>query len=453
MSLGGYIAGGSIKKPLNQLDNPIQPDIRGTLPRFAWSRKNWKTDVGRALLSSEDNFNSYDYAVLAQPRDYNKTIYGQSSFRQPVNFAFRPPLLTLEDSLPLSRQPRKLTVPRINPQLAGGETSGYTAMNNYYSEVESNLTDRLKNNNARPTFYLPLELPTDNSVLPDLSRKTPAGSTTSGFTIPFVPTNPITTDSIGITMDYQKLQPAGQAGIGPLVTIDAPSGQETLIDLPYTTPRVSAGARYNSSVAIDMETRIPDLPYKRPSVSSSAGYNPSVNVDMESRIPELVNNRPQVSASAGTNMSVEASNIETFINLDYKIPQVSATAGYNSTFKSDAADPREKLNLETKLDDSFGRMTVINPAPKFDGMRYEMPQTDVDAIAYSKRPNYAYTATKDYHYQTENHYSNNMPQIRSKITPKGSNTNQGFIPRKGIDMPQSIALKVDLKKSKVAYHM
>jgi len=94
------------KKPLNALENPIQPNILKTGPRFVWSKKFWQADPGAVLRDTGEITQFYDDAVLAQARDYNQTVYGQSSHKDIVNATFRPPLLDpIEDFFPLTRIP------------------------------------------------------------------------------------------------------------------------------------------------------------------------------------------------------------------------------------------------------------------------------------------------------------------------------------------------------------
>lgn len=173
-----YIPGAGIKKPMNTLTNPVHPDIKKGPPQFKNSGKHWMVDVGRTLRETHDNVQHYDHAVLAQSRDYNKTRYGQSSHKDVVNKAFRPPLITMEDTMPLSRQPRKLTVPRINP---GTSHDGFKSQNNHKNDVQDHINDRVSEAYWDTGYYMPFDVPVDNSVLPDLQSTLPAYSTTAGF--------------------------------------------------------------------------------------------------------------------------------------------------------------------------------------------------------------------------------------------------------------------------------
>jgi hypothetical protein len=176
-----FIPNGAMKKPLNQLNNPIYPDIKQAYPEFKWSGKHWMVDAGRTLIETENVPQMLGDSVLVQSRDYNQTIYGKSSHRDYVNEEFRPPLLRQEDYLPLSRQPRPRVTPRTNPGTAHDSgTSGYRAQNDTVSEVHKYITDRIKDPYWRATFYQPIDTPQDNSVLPTLQNNIPQISATSG---------------------------------------------------------------------------------------------------------------------------------------------------------------------------------------------------------------------------------------------------------------------------------
>lgn len=233
------------KKPLNMLENPIYPDIRKGPPRFVWSRKNWKVDVGDTLKElGSDPQHSLNDAVLVQSRDYNRFRYGISSHKDVVNKEFRPPLVTEEDLYSLTRVRRPAVVPRINPGTA--EAGGYQAMNNHISEIDGYLTDRVQEGILRPGYYCPISMPDDNSILPDLNNKNPTISSNAGF--------------------------------NPSVNIDG------LVDYSYdfknNLPTISGNAGFNPSINIDGVVNYDyDLNSNRPTVAANAGYNPRVNID------------------------------------------------------------------------------------------------------------------------------------------------------------------------------
>lgn len=367
-----YIPGAGIKKPLNMLEGPVYPDIKKAPPRFQWSGKNWKVDTS-VLRDTEQMTQFYEPAVLVQPRDYNKTRYGQSSHRDVVNAEFRPPLLDpIEDFVPLSRLPRKPVVPNINPSSAGhdGGTSTYTARNQRINGVESFLTDRVKGGLWRPTFYAPIEVPVDNSVLPDLEMKLPSVSVSAGMNTPVQIDAPLPR----VTLDYERLHPSMDAGFETQIRLDGESGRENL-HLNYTRPQVSVTAGVNTPVQLDAETRVDlDLRYNRPQVSASAGFNPHVQLN--------------------------------------------------------AADPRANLEFETRLD---APTIVLNPAPT-DDMSTVTPIQESFTFLDDNRPAYSYQVPSQYDYRSRNELSH-QPHFRQKLQVCGRVSTQGHIPVCGVMNP------------------
>ena len=144
--------GRGLKKPLNSLNNPVYPDIRKALPRFQWSGKHWKVDEASALLSPEALHIAADHVILAQSRNYNKEIYGQSSHRDIVNGEFRPPIQDqYADFGPLTRIPvtSRTIIGRVNPGTTGhgNGTNLYTPNNQSITGISSYLTDRVSTGN------------------------------------------------------------------------------------------------------------------------------------------------------------------------------------------------------------------------------------------------------------------------------------------------------------------
>jgi hypothetical protein len=149
-----------IKRPLNALDNPVYADIRNKPPRFYKTRPFWQVDVGKTQQQIEFDVDRLDYAILAQPRDYSERIYGKSSHKDVVNKAFRPPLLTQEDLLPLNRIPRGLTVPHTNPytswyHMMPEDTQLLTRFTTT-TDQEHYTTTKVRHGYAPPTFYRPI---------------------------------------------------------------------------------------------------------------------------------------------------------------------------------------------------------------------------------------------------------------------------------------------------------
>jgi hypothetical protein len=384
-----------MKKPLNMMEAPVYPDIKKGPPRFVWSKKHWNVDTGATLMSTEPFTQLLENVVLAQSRDYNKTVYGQSSYREIVNAEFRPPLIShYEDVGPLNRVPTKIQslVPRINPATAGNGsgTSGYTSKNDRPSDIEKALTDRVKKGDERPTFYAPYDIPHDNSVLPDLEVKLPQISLTSGWNfdyratltpkelelrekLSYAPLNPglisnlritgksdlenykakqnlpsISTSS-GVNIPFISMKPIQTENFEfetklPSVSITSGMNNPFLKDnteqnynLDYKYPQVSATSGMNSMIqSYNIETPVDDLDFKHPQVSATSGMNSTIqSYNIETPIDDLDFKHPQVSATSGMNSTIQSYNIETPIDdLDFKHPQVSATSGMNSTIQS-----------------------------------------------------------------------------------------------------------------------
>lgn len=171
------------RKPLNNLENPIYPDIRKDIARFQSAGKHWDVDVGRTILETESFTQFLDGAILTQSRDHQRNTYGVSSDRVIVNAEFRPPLISYyEDIGPLSRVPATIngiTESHINPgTVHSGGTSSFTPMVTKQDHVRGALTDRIKNAQSEcQTFYFPIC--TTDVVLPDLELNMPSASADS----------------------------------------------------------------------------------------------------------------------------------------------------------------------------------------------------------------------------------------------------------------------------------
>ena len=403
------MAGTGLKKPLNMIETPIYPDIKKTLPRFRWSKKHWNVDVGSTLMETEAFPQLVQDAVLIQSRDYNKFQYGVSSHKDVVNLNFRPPLLTMEDSMPLNRLPRPITVPRINP----ATYDSYKAKNERANIIESSMTDREKVGTWRPTFYAPIDFPTDNSVLPDLEMKLPNVPASAGMVSPF--TNEMSQQVSPVTLEYTKIGPDGEPGFNSPFVFDGHNALEN-IDLSSNTPYVSASSGvYTDVTSNNAETPVGELFYKRPSVAASAGRTTTfTDFNSETPVDDLSYNRPQVSASAGI------SNVERYTSL---------------------VDFDHNIQLDEKISQPH---TVINPGPiGFDGQDYTRTETQVvDSIVQQNRPSYSYTVPQNFGYRDTNELSH-KPHFQQRLQVTGDYRSKGFIPRKGIET-QRVQLKKDL---------
>ncbi len=400
------VFGNGIKKPMNLLVGPVFPDIKRAPPRFVWSRKHWNVDVGATLRDTEPITQFYEPAILAQSRNYNQTTYGVSSHRDTVNAAFRPPLLSpYEDIGPITRIPATIhaIIPHINPGTAGhgSGTSGYTAKNERINNIESALTDRIKAGEWRPTFYCPIEIPQDNSVLPDLELKMPNTSAHAGWEIPIRLSAPIQE----VSLNYEKLHPSGEAGYNTPVTLSGPTGKENL-ELHSNRPSISAHSGMNTPVHLDAEVRTSDLELfsNRPNISVTAGINTPLQIDSETRVEDLLYNRPQVSVDAGRNMPLQI----------------------------DSRSAIENIELETQID---APLTVTNPGAE-DGYktRLEM-QHDEDNYIQSGNPAYSYVVPSTPTYRETNERTH-KPHFKERLAPLkhyGQITHSSSIPRNGID--------------------
>jgi hypothetical protein len=137
--MSSFIPISGIKKPQNNLEGPIYPDIKKDILRFKNSRKYWKVDIGDALKESGKYSMFVENIVEPQSRNRNVTMYGQSSHRDYVNEETRFPLISPYDLIAESKKPRRPVAARVNPGLA--EYQIY--QENMINEVYGYITDRV----------------------------------------------------------------------------------------------------------------------------------------------------------------------------------------------------------------------------------------------------------------------------------------------------------------------
>lgn len=266
-----------IKKPQNQFENPIYPDIKKGPPRFAWSRKHWNVDSGAVLRDTEPITQFYSDAVLAQSRDYNKRVYGISSHKDIVNAEFRPQLNNVyETVMPVPRIPTKIRaiVPRINPTtVSSGGTSGYITKNETQNNLKRALTDKIKGKAARPTYFMPIDVPIDNSVLPDLEIKLPSTSAFSGFNTDY--TSPMQERNYDL---QEKITTTVHSGFNPSTRITASSGLEEYQAM-NKLPSTSAHSGVSTPIKLDGDMGEINLEHNLPQVSSASGHNTRIRLD------------------------------------------------------------------------------------------------------------------------------------------------------------------------------
>ena len=278
-----YYPGAGVKKPLNIIEGPMFPDIKETLPRFVDAKKHWTVDTGATILDTGHLDQTLNGAILAQSRSYNQTVYGQSSSKDVVNKNFRPPLLSQDDFLPLSRQPRKIVVPRINPS---GVADSFFKQNNRPPEIDSYLTDRIKAGEWRPTFFAPITFPNDsNAIVPDLELTLPHYSATAGVNTPVrVDAPPQIPVLVGGREEFTLLLDSG-VNIPLKLDGDVVRDFNRLLNRPH----YSAGAGVNTPVTIDMKTPLAslELDENRPLYAAGAGLNTPATIDMETPLKKL----------------------------------------------------------------------------------------------------------------------------------------------------------------------
>jgi hypothetical protein len=397
-----------IKKPLNLIEGPIYPDIKKGPPRFRWSKKYWTIDPGAVIRDTEPFSQVLTDAILVQSRDYNKTVYGQSSHRDIVNAEFRPPLGNYyEDIGPLTRVPAKINpiIPRINPSTAGHDgTSGYTAKNERSDMVEKSITDRVKRGEWRPTFYAPIDVPMDNSILPDLEFKMPQISAHSGWNFPAINT---------------QVQP------------EFDLGEEKLQAIP-----ISSG--FNPSFYMGEFNQFEDYEtvYNRPQVSVTSGMNVPFQSSIETFVTgeALDYNRPQVSVTSGMNVPFQ-SFIETPVTeLDYNRPQVSVTAGENNFFQSSIETPI--VDLEEKL--GMTPIYVNNPGSEYGYKENVELYNNPNKFIQDKRPSYSYSVPHQEPVFRSDNYKTHEPHFRRKFQAEKSygkiEQSAGALPQVGVNM-------------------
>lgn len=368
------------KKPLNLIEGPVYPDIKQALPRFRWTRKFWQVDPGAIMRDLEHRPQFLNDAVLAQPRDYNQTVYGISSHKDIVNAAFRPPLLDpYEDFYPLTRIPvtTKAIVPHVNPGTADQDgTSGYRAKNNYPSDIEKTITDRVSTGNWRPTFYAPIDQPVDNSVLPDLEHNIPSVSAHSGWDMP-----KMDAPHKEVCLDYERITPLMNTGFETTFRTRVTSGLED-INLEANRPAFSVDAGMNTPILIDGE------------------YDPRIN---------LKNNRPQVSVDAGMN---------TPVLIDGQLPSI-------------------------ELDEKLDHMPLFtNPGSEEGYHVTPVMKNDEEQYITTKRPSVSYAVPKETQLRVQNEMTY-KPHFKERIQPEKSYGHISYASAKprGLYVPDSTSLK------------
>jgi hypothetical protein len=384
---------GILKKAQNALENPVYPDIRKAPPRFQDSGKHWTVDVGKTMAQTEFMPQFQENAILAQERDYNERIYGKSSHRDVVNKAFRPPLITQEDILPLNRIPRSAVVPRTNPysnefHLYPRETELLTE---FTLQDKEHFTDfeHVKHGYTFPTFYRPLNINQGiGGVVPDLKLKVPKTSIRAPSSAKSIGMGPVSIEGYQhIHLDKIKLKDDDLITLTPIDSVFATAPHKiTRLEVPD----------------IDLDDKIP---YSSCSASPSAKIGgcklPESTISLRNKMPH---------ASLATKPSKRFERIE---------PTVFSEG--DSVFE-DKPFKRIRTNASAKVDiiryDDFGTAKLQNPI--------SVPmQTE-----------------KTYGFKAGNNYK--KPTVKGKPAFVANNYHtKGFIPKAGIDVKE-----VKLRKKK-----
>lgn len=301
--MSSYMPGGGLKKPLNMLQGPVYPDIRKAPPRFVWSKKHWEVDTGQTLKQVEDIPQFFDSTVLFQSRDYNSQhAYGKyPTYDVVVNKAFRPPLITQEDILPLSRLPRPPIIPHVNPGTAYGGGGVYQAQNSTAPpELSKFITDRVKSSAIRPTFFAPLYTPVDNSVLPELELTIPSISATAGFLYNTNPLDNMNQNIDRVVVDHNNISAVSgnKFANNGMITESDISGIEYIDNLPNVS--AIAGNKFNNNGMI-AEGDVSGIEYFTPipEISAVAGTKYNSNGILQPSQKQLYESRPRISMTSG----------------------------------------------------------------------------------------------------------------------------------------------------------
>lgn len=452
--MSSYIPGAGLKTPRMAIENPLMPDIKKGPPRFIWSKKKWTVDTGQTMKSVEHIPQMTEAAVLFQNRDYNSQhLYGKFSARtQSVNKEFRPPMQDRDDFLPLSRIPRPVVIPRINP--GGAFSSGnsvFSQQNMSIPQVEKYLTDRVKEGEIRPTFFAPTSMPTDNSILPDLELKLPSTSASAGFKFPTAGDTDLANNRDNfMSLEYNRAPVSVISGQNNAYTVTGPDAREDM-ELEYNRPQVAAISRERFTAVPGLTPIDFDLDYNRPNVSATSGTGSHAFSRIDNIDHELFYNRPNVSAVSGTGSRPYQRYDNAEYDLSYNKPQTSASAGFKVSPIYEGQTSVEQLFKETDKFDiqSTGSRATPTVAPIYD-MDDRKLQNGVMSVTDAKH-NISYIVPNSTLYQTQNSIdgTSDTPFYRQKPNSlsgnHGSFSTQGHIRRAGIDTPQT---NIKLKKGK-----
>jgi hypothetical protein len=412
-----YIPGSGIKKPLNQLEMPVYPDIKAQLPSFKSSGKHWTVDVGNTLLSTEANTSIYDGAILAKSYRDNIDGYGQSSHQEKIT-VFRPPLRShYEDIGPLNRLPTKINaiVPRINPGTTadGGGTSAFRVNNQTQQDIAKYISDRITSESWQQTFFMPLDMPLDNSILPNLETTLPSYSLSSGF-------------ESGLTVDAPRdIYYDNRALNEYRLHAYAVAGHQS----NYNTPMHEQNENLENLELYD----------NRPKYSAFSGHTPQTTIDGDFGLNDisLDTNLPLYSTSSGyqSQHTFDGETQHNKMSLDKTLPIYSSSAGYSTQHTMNGETRFEDLHLDSRIE---SKLSVINPSSesgyKSNVEFYTPPE---DHLKLRENPRVPVVAHSTFDYHDSDNIKSRTPQFQQKkivpIKQYGNGLNSGTIKNYGVE--------------------
>lgn len=428
-----YIPGSGFKKPLNQIENPIVPDIKKAPPRFQWSGKHWTVDVEKTLMEQENNTQLIEPAILAQNRDYNQAHYGKSSYQEKIT-VFRMPLQnSYEDFGPLNRLPTKLHAiqPRLNPGTAFDGNSSYVDNSAGIPEMNKYISDKIVSKEWHETFFAPMSGPLDNKniVEPDLVYTKPAYASSSGFT------TQATKDAYNPLSDYRSDVIKANA------LASANSGY---------TPNYNLALHNQTSIEIPGGELIPNLP----STSFSSGFSSNFTRNGESPLIEnfeLESKTTPYSMSSGyTTPNVVDGKVKTDYDLQRKTPWTTVSSGFSTELIRDGETRLDELEFQSKLS---APNRVINPSSEIGYQtRLTSYTTPEQHLKIRENPKVSASAQYESDFREQNSSTQKF-HVRSKIQPVksyNSGLNSGTVKTAGISSTP-VKLKQDALKSNKSY--
>lgn len=440
------------KRPTNQIENPVYPDIRKAPERWRNAGKHWMVDMGAVTLNTEiyNNLNMAAGGVLAQDRDFNKQMFGGASSYQDKIVNFRPPLLNYYDDVHPQHMVPCTTKPifgHLNPTtVVVGGTSAYLADNDRPIDTDKYIIKgKVGCQGAVAGSNFRIDNSLSDHVLPDLELKLPQVSADSGYHPQYRDnTNHYNND---IEIDYQKPEYYSNAGYNNLFTTTGENGME-YFELTDTIPQVSASAGIQS-VYRDFQTDgyTPDLQLKLPQISASAGteynYRPS---NLPETLIELETNLPEVYAEAGHNYRYQPSGIqETVIDLEDNIPQVAASSGYK--FNYTTIDLNGNDILQKQVTDQTKAFTPLSTNPHYT---YSSNNTEInpDRYIHNDRPQISQGAGYQPQFKDHENALRRQMYYREKLQPAkiiGLEQATANRPQYGIGLPQDYGTLMAIK--------